>query len=78
MKRVTRRFVVCLDNRGNEVSLIKGKVYRVLADARAAKDDLIRVVDETGEDYLFAKQQFAFVNLPQAVKKKIIAFERAS
>ena len=78
MKRVTRRFVVCLDNRGNEVSLIRGKVYRVLVDARAAKDDLIRVVDESGEDYLFAKQQFAFVNLPHAVKKKILAFERAS
>lgn len=79
MKRVTaRRFAVCLDNRGNEASLIKGKVYRILPDARAAKDDLIRVIDESGEDYLFAKQQFAFVNLPQAVKKKILAFERAS
>ena len=79
MKRVTpRRFVVCLDNQGNEASLIKGKVYRVLPDARAAKDDLIRIVDESGDDYLFAKQQFAFVNLPQAVKRKIISFERAS
>jgi len=46
--------------------------------ARAAKDDLIRVVDESGEGYLFARQQFAFVNLPQAVKKKILAFEGAS
>jgi hypothetical protein len=79
MKRVTRkRFALCLDNRGNEASLIKGKVYRVLPDARAARDDLIRVIDESGEDYLFAKQQFAFVNLPQAVKKKILAFEGAS
>lgn len=79
MKRVIpKRFAVCLDNRGNEASLIQGKVYRVLSDARAAKDDLIRVVDESGEDYLFAKQQFAFVNLPQAVKKRILAFGRAS
>lgn len=79
MKRVVpKRFAVCLDNRGNEASLIQGKVYRVLRDARAAKDDLIRVVDESGEDYLFAKQPFAFVNLPQAVKKRILAFERAS
>lgn len=78
MKRVTaKRFAVCLDNRGNEASLIKGKVYRILPDARAAKDDLIRVIDESGEDYLFAKQQFAFVNLPQAVKRKILEFERA-
>jgi hypothetical protein len=79
MKRVTpKRFALCLDNRGNEASLIRGKVYRILPDARAAKDDLIRVVDESGEDYLFARQQFAFVNLPPAVKKKILAFERAS
>ena len=79
MKRVTgKRFALCLDNRGNEASLIKGKVYTILPDARAAKDDLVRVIDESGEDYLFAKQQFAFVNLPRAVKKKILAFERAS
>jgi len=39
---------------------------------------LLRVIDESGEDYLFAKGQFAFVALPQAVKKRILAFERAS
>ena len=78
MKRVTRRFALCLDSAGTEASLILGKVYRILPDARAAKDDLLRVIDESGEDYLFAKQQFAFVNLPQAVKKRILAFEKAS
>ena len=78
MKRVTRRFALCLDNAGTEASLILGKVYRILPDARAAKDDLLRVIDESGEDYLFTKQQFAFVNLPQAVKKRILAFEKAS
>ena len=78
MKRITRPFALCLDNCGNEASLILGKVYRILPDARAAKDDLIRVIDESGEDYLFAKQQFAFVTLPQAVRKRILAFEKAS
>jgi len=78
MKRVTKRFALCLDNRGNEASLIQGKVYRILPDARAAKDALIRVIDESGEDYLFAKHQFAVVNLPQAVKRRILALERAS
>jgi len=77
MKRVTKRFALCLDNRGNEASLIQGKVYRIVPDVRAAKDELIRVVDESGEDYLFAKQQFAVVNLPQAVKRRILAVERA-
>jgi len=78
MKRVTRRFALCLDNEGNEASLVLGKVYRILPDARAAKDDLLRVIDESGEDYLFAKQQFAFVTLPQAVKRRILAFQKAS
>ncbi len=78
MRRVTKRFAVCLDNAGNEASLILGKVYRILPDARAAKDDLLRVVDESGEDYLFAKQQFAFVTLPQAVKRRILAFQKTS
>jgi hypothetical protein len=78
MKRVTRRFALCLDNAGNEASLILGKVYRILPDARAAKDDLLRVIDESGEDYLFAKDQFAFVNLPRAVKRRILALEKAS
>jgi hypothetical protein len=78
MRRVTRRFAVCLDNAGNEASLIRGKVYRIVPDARAAKDDLLRVIDESGEDYLFAKKQFAFVNLPQSVKKRILALEKAS
>jgi hypothetical protein len=58
--------------------LILGKVYRVVPDARAAKDALIRIIDESGEDYLFAKSQFAFVNLPQAVSRRVRAFERAS
>ena len=78
MRRVTKRFAVCLDNAGNEASLILGKVYRILPDARAAKDDLLRVVDESGEDYLFAKQQFAFVSLPHSVKRRILAFQKTS
>jgi hypothetical protein len=77
MKRVTDRFALCLDNAGNEASLILGKVYRILPDAHAAKDDLLRVIDESGEDYLFARQQFVFVTLPQAVKKRILAFQKA-
>jgi len=77
MKRRTTQFALCLDNEGNEASLIRGKVYRTLPDARAAKDDLIRVVDESGEDYLFARTQFAFVDFPQPVRRKLLALQRA-
>ena len=78
MKWVTKRFALCLKNAGNEASLILGKVYRVLPDQRASKDDLVRIVDESGDDYLFHKTQFAFVDFPEAVRKKLLAFQRAS
>jgi len=61
-----------------DAPLILGKVYRVVPDARAAKDDLVRIIDESGEDDLFHKKQFALVDFPQAVRKKILALQRAS
>ena len=70
-------FALCLENAGNEASLILGKVYRVVPDARAAKDDLVRIIDESGEDYLFDKDQFVFVDFPAAVRKKILAMQKA-
>ncbi len=78
MKRPAKQFALCLANAGNEVSLILGKVYRILPDARAAKDDLVRIIDESGDDYLFDRRQFAFVDFPQAVRKKILALQKAS
>ena len=78
MKRLTKRFALCLKNTGNEASLVLGKVYRVLPDARAAKDDLVRVIDESGEDYFFHTAQFAFVDFPQAIRKRILAMQKAS
>jgi hypothetical protein len=78
MKRHTRQFALCLKNTGNEASLILGKVYRIIPDARAAKDDLVRIIDESGEDYLFGKGQFAFVEFPPPVRRKILTLQRAS
>jgi len=78
MKRLTKQFALCLENAGNEASLILGKIYRVVPDARAAKDGLVRIIDESGDDYLFAKDQFAFLELPQAVRKRVLALQRAS
>ena len=74
----SKPFALCLENAGNEASLIVGKVYRIVPDARAAKDGLVRVIDESGEDYLFDKTQFAFVDFPQAVRKKLLALQKAS
>ena len=71
-------FTLCVDNTGYQASLIPGKVYRILPDPRAAKDELVRIVDETGEDYLYHKSHFMFVHFPPAVKKRLIAIDSAA
>ena len=53
-----KRFAVCLDNTDYLASLIPGKLYETLPDEDAAKDDFIRVIDESGEDYLYHQSRF--------------------
>jgi hypothetical protein len=77
MKAPTKPFALCLDNTGKRASLVPNKVYRILHDPKAAKDDLVRIVDDSGEDYLYHKDHFVFVDFPPAVKKKILALEAA-
>ena len=78
MKKTTKPFAVCVENKGNEGSLILGKLYRVRPDARAAKDGLLRIVDESGEDYLYDASQFLLVDFPQTIRRRIMALQRAS
>jgi hypothetical protein len=77
MRRFTKQFALCLDNEGNEASLVVGKVYPIVSDARAAKDALVRVIDESGEDYLFSRSQFAFVDVPDSVRRRLLAIRTA-
>jgi hypothetical protein len=77
MKQPTKHFVLCIDNSDYEASLILGKVYRILRDTKAAKDDLVRIVDESGEDYLYHKSHFVFVDFPKSVARKILALANA-
>ena len=77
MKQPGEPFALCIDNTDYKASLIPGKVYRLIPDAGAAKDDFIRIVDESGEDYLYHKSHFVFVDFPASVKKQILAMERA-
>lgn len=69
MKGQGKPFALCIDNSDYRASLILGKVYRLLPDAGAARDDLVRIVDESGEDYLYHKDHFVFVDFPTGVKK---------
>lgn len=71
-------FALCIDNTDYKASLVPGKIYRILKDAKASKDDLVRVVDESGEDYLYHKSLFVLVDLPKALTKKLIAIEKAA
>lgn len=64
MKQPTKPFALCVDNAAYKASLILGKVYRIITDSVAAKDDLVRIVDESGEDYLYPKTHFIFVEFP--------------
>ena len=74
----TRSFALCVNNSDYRASLIPGKVYRIIPDAKASKDDLVRIVDESGEDYLYHKSYFLFVEFPPAVARRIRTLEKAS
>ena len=65
------RFAVCVNNDGYPASLELHKIYRVLPDEEAGSDGDLRIVDESGEDYLYPAQRFILVELPQAVEKSI-------
>ena len=64
---------VCIENEGYAASLEKGKIYVALRDAAAEKHDMLRIVDESGEDYLYPKAVFREIALPQAVKRAVLA-----
>jgi hypothetical protein len=64
-------FAICVRNDEYPASLELRKLYPVLEDEFATQHGLVRVVDESGEDYLFPSEYFVRVNLPQAVEKKL-------
>jgi len=64
---------VCIDNTDYEASLILRKIYQVLPDEKAAQDDLIRIVDESGEDYLYHVSHFVLVEFPVEVEQILAA-----
>jgi len=72
MKSATK-FVVCIENKNYPASLEFGKIYRVIADEKAARHNLIRVIDESGEDYLYSEKSFAAIELPQLAEDAFMA-----
>jgi len=69
MNKPRKHFALCIDNTDYQVSLIPRKIYEVIPDDEAAKDDFIRVIDESGEDYLYHKSIFILIELPSEVEQ---------
>lgn len=65
------QFVVCVKNKGYPASLERRKIYQVLPDPQAAVHHLIRVIDESGEDYLYPADYFVPITLPQTLAKAL-------
>jgi hypothetical protein len=67
-----RQFAVCVDNIGYEVSLERNKIYVVIPDKDAEMDGDLRVVDESGEDFLFSTDRFVAIDVPAVVKASLL------
>lgn len=73
MKKTQTQYVVCRENSGYPASLELRKVYQRVPDPPAEKDGFIRVIDESGEDYLYPSRFFAPVTLPSTIEKEFAA-----
>ena len=72
-KSPSKPFVVCIDNESYAASLEKRKIYVALPDRAAEKHGLVRIIDESGDDYLYPKTFFRPIALPQSVKRAVLA-----
>lgn len=72
MTMKAKAFAICVRNDEYEASLERRKLYEVLEDRDAEKHGQIRVVDESGQDYLYPKEYFASVDLPASVEQAVV------
>jgi hypothetical protein len=68
-----RQFVVCIDDGGYPASLEPRKIYEVLPDPEGEKHDQRRVIDESGEDYLYPESLFLDIQLPKRIADAIVS-----
>lgn len=72
MPASSRKFVICLRNKGYEVSLEPRKIYQVLSDRDAEAHQQLRIIDESGDDYLYPTNYFTPIELPPSVRKAVL------
>jgi hypothetical protein len=70
--RTSQQFAVCVKNEGYEASLERNKIYMVLRDEEAEKEGNVRIVDESGEDYLYPADWFVAMQVPKAVEASLL------
>lgn len=70
MTSSARRLGLCIDNTDYQASLVLGKIYPVLPDPEAGRDELVCIVDESGEDYLYHRDYFLFNDSPSGGNEK--------
>ena len=68
-----KQLVVCIDNDGYPASLEKRKIYVSLRDSDAEEHGLLRITDESGDDYLYPKALFRLIDLPKTIRKAVLA-----
>ena len=76
MKRINKNipsYFVCIENADYPVSLERRKIYQAIPDSKAALHHQIRIIDESGEDYLYPEDYFMPIQLPHAVEKALRA-----
>jgi hypothetical protein len=73
MKDQQTTFAICLDNEGYEASLELRKIYQVLPPEANDPKGYVRIVDESGEDYLYAAKAFEAITLPLRTERKLMA-----
>ena len=72
-KSQAKQLVVCVNNEGYPASLERRKIYVAFRDANSEKHGLIRIVDKSGDDYLYPKALFRSIALPEGVRKAVLA-----
>jgi len=72
MEQTENKFVVCINNDEYQASLELHKIYRALPDADAEQDGDLRVIDESGEDYLYPAERFVLISLPYQVELSVL------
>ena len=65
--------LVCVDNTGFEGSLEPRKIYRQVDDPRSGELDMVRVVDKSGEDYLYAASLFQLISVDERLEQQLFA-----